>query len=368
MYRSDATTDDHAPRAIRLWLYAVAVLVAVMVLVGGATRLTDSGLSITEWAPIRGTIPPLTLSDWNEAFARYRQTTEFQVVNSAMTLEQFETIFWWEWGHRFLGRLIGLFYALPLIWFWFRGMVPPRLKPPLLVLFALGGMQGVIGWWMVRSGLVDRVDVSQIRLAVHLTLACVILAYTLWLARSTAVHNGTALPGVGWQGAVITLSILLQIFAGGLVAGLDAGMAFNSWPTMNGEWWPSGLLAASPTIANLTDNAVMVQFNHRNLAYLVWLGVLAHFVWLLSVHPSSTHSRRAAVLLLLVTLQALVGIATLLMQVPLGWALLHQFGAVIVLCFAVAHWHALSPTLVDNHHLARHDAGDLPLNYAHGNG
>ncbi len=354
-------------RAIRIWLYSVAALVAVMVLVGGATRLTDSGLSITEWAPISGAIPPLSAGDWNEAFELYQQTTEFQTINASMTLDEFKVIFWWEWGHRFLGRLIGLVYGIPLVWFWLRGLVPRRLKVPLLVLLALGGLQGFIGWWMVKSGLVGRVDVSQIRLAIHLTLACGILACAVWIARSTVMHLGDRLQSAQWQAGLITIAILLQIFAGGLVAGLDAGMAFNTWPTMNGKWAPEGLLAAQSFTANLTDNAVMVQFNHRNLAYVIWIGVLAHLVWLMLRHSGSTHVRRAGVLFGLVCLQAFLGIAVLIMQVPLGWALLHQFGAVVVLAFAVAHSYAFAPKL------SQDDSGltkmtDVNLTYAHGNG
>ncbi len=359
--------EHKSQRAIRLWLYAVAILVAIMVLVGGATRLTDSGLSITEWAPIRGAVPPLNVADWNEAFALYKQTTEYQTINASMTLEQFKVIFWWEWGHRFLGRLIGIVYAVPLLWFWIRGMVPARLKLPLIFLLALGGLQGFIGWWMVKSGLVGRVDVSQIRLAIHLTLACVILAYAIWIARSTVLHLGEPLASAHWQSGLITGAIGLQIFAGGLVAGLDAGMAYNTWPTMNGEWVPSGLLAGAPWIANLTDNAVMVQFNHRNLAYLIWLGVLAHMVWLMSQYPGTTHARRAVVLFALVSTQVFLGIAALVMQVPFGWALLHQFGAVVVLAFAVAHWYAFAPKFSQNDN-KQMPAAELNPIYAHGSG
>ncbi|MDD9910290.1 MAG: COX15/CtaA family protein [Ahrensia sp.] len=342
------TSASHAREkdlaAIRWWLYGVAVLVAIMVLVGGATRLTDSGLSITEWAPIRGAIPPLNAADWEDAFAMYRETTEFQTINTVMTMAQFKVIFWWEWGHRFLGRVIGLAFVGPLIWFWLRKAIPPHMKLPLLVLLALGSLQGFVGWWMVRSGLVGRVDVSQIRLAVHLTLACIILAYTLWLARSTVRHEGGALASATWQGVAIVALLLVQIFAGGLVAGLDAGMAYNTWPTMNGEWVPHGVMAAASLLANMTDNAVMVQFNHRNLAYLLWFATFAHMVWLMRIAPDSTHARRSVVLLGLVTTQAALGIVALVLQVPFGWALLHQFGAVALLSFAVAHWHALAPT------------------------
>jgi len=179
----------HRLRPVRWWLYIVALLVALIVLVGGATRLTDSGLSITEWAPISGIVPPLDAADWLAEFAKYQTTTEYQTINRDMSIDQFKIIFWWEWGHRFLARAIGLVVAVPLFVFWVTGRLDPWLKPALLGLLALGGLQGFIGWWMVKSGLVNRVDVSQIRLAIHLTTACIILTVTVWLARSIAPHS-----------------------------------------------------------------------------------------------------------------------------------------------------------------------------------
>ncbi len=333
--------DDH--RAVRFWLYGIAVLVSVMVLVGGATRLTDSGLSITEWAPIAGMIPPLNAADWATEFTKYKTTTEYQTVNAGMSLDQFKFIFWWEWGHRFLGRLIGFAVILPMIWFWTRGQLPAWLKPLLIGLVILGGMQGAIGWWMVKSGLTERVDVSQLRLAIHLTLACVILVATIWLARSLAQHSESPAQAIAWQGGALIVLLLVQIFIGGIVAGLDAGMAYNTWPKMDGVYVPTGILVMEPWWQNFLDNAKAAQFLHRVSAYILWGAAGLHAVLVVAKHPTTTHSRRAVFLFVLITLQACIGIMTLLLQVPISWALMHQFGGVVLLVFATAHWRALSP-------------------------
>jgi cytochrome c oxidase assembly protein subunit 15 len=337
-------SDRH--QSVRNWLYILAALIVIMVLVGGATRLTDSGLSITEWDLLLGFIPPLDRADWMAEFALYQTTDEFKQQNSSMTLEQFKFIYWWEWGHRFLGRLIGLAVLLPMIYFWWSGKLTPWLKLASLVLFFLVCLQGLIGWWMVMSGLVDRVDVSQIRLAIHLTTACIFLAATIWVARTVALHSADGSEGGSRQAGWLVLLILVQIFAGGLVAGLDAGMAYNTWPDMNGAMVPEGLWAASPVWVNLTDNAMTVQFVHRLLAYLVWFSVLAHVIWLIRQEPDTPHVRRGFILFALVTGQACIGIITLVLQVPISWALLHQFGAVVVLMFATAHWRALRPAML----------------------
>ncbi|MEL6734973.1 MAG: COX15/CtaA family protein [Pseudomonadota bacterium] len=339
-YAGDTVASQH--RAVKIWFYTVAVLIAIMVLVGGATRLTDSGLSITEWAPVSGIIPPITHEQWLEEFAKYQTTDEFKYQNSTMTLLQFEFIFWWEWGHRFLGRLIGLAVLLPMIWFWVRGRMPEGFGIPSLVLFAGICVQGAIGWWMVKSGLVDRVDVSQIRLAVHLTLACIIFAYTVWLARSLGTHTSAGLPTQSWQGGALVVLVLSQTFLGGLVAGLDAGMAYNTWPTMNGDWMPQAVWAITPAWKNFVDNAVMVQFVHRTSAYFVLAAFILHAVWLMRIDADSLHARRAVLLVGLIVAQACVGIITLVLQVPISWALVHQFGGVVILAFATAHWRALA--------------------------
>lgn len=338
-------TSDRAENdaIVRNWLHFLALLIIVMVVVGGATRLTDSGLSITEWAPISGFIPPLSIDHWQSEFLAYQTTDEFKYQNSAMTLDQFKVIYWWEWGHRFLGRLIGLAILLPMIYFWVRGRLDKGLKIPALIIFALVCFQGALGWWMVKSGLVNRVDVSQIRLAVHLTTACIFFAYVVWVARSLTQHTEAAVPSVAWQGIALLGLAFIQIFVGGLVAGLDAGMAYNTWPKMNGEWVPHGLLAASPAWVNFTDNALTVQFVHRITAYALWIAVFVHAIYMWRAFPGTTHARRAAFFFVLISGQALVGIITLLMQVPMSWALLHQFGGVAIVGFATAHWYALKP-------------------------
>lgn len=332
---------------VRIWLYGLVLLTMVMVLVGGATRLTDSGLSITKWQPITGFLPPLGLADWQANFKLYQTTDEFKLQNSSMTLEQFKVIYWWEFGHRVLGRVIGLAVLLPMIWFWWRGAfnAPTTrwLKPASLGLFALVCFQGLIGWWMVKSGLVKRVDVSQLRLAVHLVTACIFLAAIVWTVRSTVRHTARSEPQVFWQGGALVVLVLLQIFCGGLVAGLDAGMAYNTWPDMNGNWVPDGVMAISPAWKNLTDNAATVQFVHRLVAYLLLAAVILHALHLNRRAPSTPHQRRAWILTLLVLAQAMIGIITLVSQVPVSWALIHQLGGVIVLISATAHWRGLRP-------------------------
>jgi heme a synthase len=324
---------------IRWWLYLVALAVFALVLVGGATRLTDSGLSITEWKPIHGVVPPLNEAEWQEEFAKYRQIPEYEQINKGMTLEGFKTILWWEWGHRFLARLVGVLFALPLAYFWLAGRIESRLKPRLIGLLALGGLQGAVGWWMVASGLVGRVDVSQYRLAVHLTLACFIFAAMLYVARGLAPHSASpAQSGVQRFAGWLVLAILLQIFIGGLVAGLDAGMSYNTWPQMDGAFVPGGLWAIEPAWRNLFENPKTVQFLHRMWAYAVLALALLHAFQVSRLEAETPHAVRAWLLAALVLAQAGFGIWALLSQVQLHVALAHQAMALIVLGFAVAHW------------------------------
>jgi Uncharacterized protein required for cytochrome oxidase assembly len=324
---------------LRVWLGIVLLAIFALVLVGGATRLTDSGLSITEWKPIHGVIPPLSVEEWEEEFDLYRRIPEYQQINKGMSLDEFKRIFWWEWAHRLLARGVGVLFAVPFAVFLVAGMVERRLRWPLVGLFFLGGLQGAVGWWMVASGLVDRVDVSQYRLATHLTLACIIFAAILWVARGLARHSADPVPSRGLLlGAwALVAMLLVQIYLGGLVAGLDAGMAYNTWPLMDGGFVPSGLFVTEPLWRNAFENPKTVQFVHRIFAYLVWIAAFLHMVAALRRAPGSTHARRTVVLAVLVTLQAALGIVTLLLQVPFDWALAHQGGALVVLGFAVAH-------------------------------
>ncbi len=327
---------------VRVWLYCICFLILVMVIVGGATRLTDSGLSITEWKPLLGAIPPLNADDWELAFEKYREIPEYTEINKGMGLAEFQFIYWWEWGHRFLGRLIGVFVAVPLVFFWITGKLEPFMKPWLILLFALGGLQGFIGWWMVKSGLSERVDVSQYRLAAHLTFACVIFAYAMWLARGLAAHSDEPVTqNVALLAPVSVVVIVLQIFLGALVAGIDAGLAFNDWPTMDGAIIPSDLFVLQPWWANAFENPKMVQFVHRISAYAVLALILFQMVVAYRSKSGDTHKRRTVVLLALVLAQAAIGIMTLVLQVPLSWALLHQGGAVVLLGFSVAHWRGV---------------------------
>ena len=324
--------------AVRLWLYMVAALIVAMVVVAGATRLTESGLSITEWKPVTGALPPLSQADWQAEFDRYKTIPQYEILNKGMGLEAFKRIYWWEWGHRLLGRLIGFAFLVPFLWFAWRGVLRGRLALKCLGLFLLGGLQGAVGWWMVYSGLSVRTSVSQYRLAVHLTLACIILSAIVAVARSLSATPpqpvDRRIRATGW---VLVGLVLVQIFAGGLVAGLDAGMAYNTWPLMDGRFIPeaSRLAAASPFWRNLFENALTVQFDHRMIAYALWTLALLHA--LDARRAGGAVARQAFVLFALVSTQALLGILTLVHQVPLDLALTHQFGATVVLIAATLH-------------------------------
>ncbi len=336
----DVTARTERNRAlVRGWLYLVVLVLFALVLVGGATRLTDSGLSITEWKPIHGVIPPLSEAEWQEELAKYRQIPEYQQINKGMSLDEFKTIYWWEWAHRLLARGVGFVFALPLAFFWLTGRIEKGLGPKLLGILALGGLQGAIGWWMVASGLVDRVDVSQYRLATHLTIACLIFAATVVVARGLAPHTADpARTETRRFAGILLAAVLVQIYLGGLVAGLDAGYTYNTWPLMDGAIVPGGLGVIQPVWLNLFENPKTVQFVHRCVAYLVLFLALWHMIAVRRTEPGTTHARRAFVLFHLVLLQAAIGVVTLLLVVPLGWGLLHQAGALVVLAFAAAHW------------------------------
>lgn len=338
--------SDRARAAVRAWLLAVAGLIVAMIVVGGATRLTNSGLSITEWKPIHGAIPPLSAAEWEEEFARYREIPQYRLLNDGMTLAEFQAIFWWEWAHRLLGRVIGLAFALPLAWFWLTGALTARLKPRLVVLFLLGGLQGAVGWWMVASGLVDRVDVSPYRLAVHLTLACLLLCAIVRVAEGLRpVRPGeAAAPAFARRDARFLLGLVfLQIVLGALVAGLDAGFAYNTWPLMDGVLVPDDLYTGTPWWRPLFEEVRTVQFDHRVVAYLLTLSALVAMMRARRRAPGTTAARGATLLAALVIAQAAIGIATLVLVVPLGLGLLHQFGAAVVLIAATRHLARLSP-------------------------
>ncbi|MFU0505572.1 COX15/CtaA family protein [Pseudaminobacter sp. NGMCC 1.201702] len=324
---------------LRGWLYVVLVVLFALVLVGGATRLTDSGLSITEWKPIHGVIPPLSTEEWHEEFEKYRQIPQYEQINKGMSLEEFKVIFWWEWAHRILARGVGFVFALPLLFFWVSGRVERSLGAKLVGILALGGLQGAVGWWMVSSGLVERTDVSQYRLAMHLTIAALIFAATMVVARGLAPHSEAPADKKTqhFAGFLVFLS-LFQIFLGGLVAGLNAGLSYNTWPLMDGAMVPGGLFVIDPLWHNFFENPKTVQFIHRLGAYALFVAALWHMIAVGRSEPGTTHRRRALVLFHLVLVQAAIGVATLVLQVPLHWALLHQGFALVLLGFAAAHW------------------------------
>jgi cytochrome c oxidase assembly protein subunit 15 len=330
-----------ADTAIRVWLGCVIALIFAMVVVGGATRLTGSGLSITEWKPILGAIPPLSAADWQEAFDKYRQIPQYQLVNKGMSLDEFQFIYWWEWAHRFLGRFIGVAFAIPFLAFAAAGYIRRDLAPSLVALFALGALQGFMGWYMVQSGLVDRVSVSQYRLAAHLGLAAIIYAAMIWVALAVGQPARAMKRGWVWlsAGGLLVFSFV-QIVLGAFVAGMKAGFAYNTWPLMDGALLPDGLLIMQPWHLNLFENALTVQFNHRIGAYLLLAWALAHAAAIWRFGHAARFS--AALLAGAVTLQAAGGVWTLLAQVPLSLGLVHQAGAFIVLALAVWHLHRLS--------------------------
>jgi heme a synthase len=337
------SSDDEARgrnRAVQLWLYAAAAMVLAMVLVGGATRLTESGLSITEWQPVMGTLPPLSQAQWLDEFHKYQAIPQYHELNQGMSLDAFKTIFWWEWSHRLIGRLIGAVFLLPLLWFLWRGWIEPGLRGRLWVIFGLGALQGAVGWWMVASGLVHRVEVSQYRLATHLVLACVIYIAILWTAlglRERAPDQ--ALPRIRASAIGLIILVLAQIYLGALVAGLRAGYIYNTWPSIDGAFVPelSRLFSLAPPWRNFFENPLTVQFDHRMLAYTIWICVLLHVIDIIRTAGRGRPLAGAIVLFVAVTLQAALGIATLVLRVPLDLALTHQAMAMIVLTAAIVH-------------------------------
>jgi cytochrome c oxidase assembly protein subunit 15 len=333
-----STNQASRDRLVRGWLIAIAALIAIMVLVGGATRLTESGLSIVEWKPVTGALPPLNQEQWTQAFEAYKAIPQYRQLNAGMSLDEFKTIFWWEWSHRLLGRVIGVAYLLPFLWFLWRGALSAELRRRLWLIFALGALQGAVGWWMVASGLSQRVEVSQYRLATHLVLALLIFAGLVWTLRRLGER---APPAASARLKVTAVALLVltfvQLYLGALVAGQRAGKIYNTWPDIDGALIPSvaRLFFEVPWWRNLFDNTLTVQFEHRMVAYALFVAAILHALDAVGSRAGKSAVNGAVWLAGAVTLQATLGILTLLNQVPIDLALAHQAGAIAVLTLAV---------------------------------
>jgi heme a synthase len=337
---SPVPVSQDNPPAVRWWLIAVAALMFVTVAVGGATRLTESGLSIVEWKPVTGVVPPLDAAAWHAEFDKYKAIPQYRERNAGMSLDEFKTIYWWEWSHRLLARLVGAAFLLPFLWFLWRGRISRQLRLRLWTIFGLGTALGAVGWWMVASGLSGRVTVSQYRLAFHLTLACVIFAAILWTAAGLVRRPPVAAPPrIRASAVALLVLVLVQIYLGALVSGLRAGLIYNTWPLIDGSLIPAGasLFSQTPAWRNFFENMLTVQFDHRMIAYALWLLAVLHAADVARTAGEGAVRTGAFALAVAVTLQAALGIATLLHGSPLGLALLHQAMAMVVLTIAVVH-------------------------------
>jgi cytochrome c oxidase assembly protein subunit 15 len=343
---SRAATSDYSHKSIAIWLLICCLTVFAMVVLGGVTRLTGSGLSMVQWEPIMGTLPPLNQADWEETFLLYQQFPEFQLKNFKMTLQEFKSIFWFEYAHRVLGRTIGIIFFLPFLFFLVTGKISKSLRPKLITMFVLGGLQGLMGWYMVKSGLVNDPHVSQYRLTAHLLLAIAIYAYMFWVALDLLLPKESSVTTVkktklAQLAFIITSIIFITIISGGFVAGTRAGFAFNTFPLMNGQLIPDGLFALTPAWRNFFENIVTVQFDHRILATILFLVIPA--LWLktrkLELEPMAHISIH--LLLAMLIIQLILGISTLLLVVPVPLAAAHQAGAVMLLTASLFVSHQL---------------------------
>ena len=330
------------PVAINIsnWLFFVCFLIFSMVVVGGITRLTESGLSMVNWHPIMGAIPPLSEAAWLREFADYQQSPQYKLTNSGMTLAAFKGIYWWEWGHRLLGRLIGLVFFIPLVWFWMRKQIPKGFKGRLLFLLLLGAAQGFLGWYMVQSGLIDEPRVSHLRLTAHLSLALFILGLAYWTAlelRPTVHTHSTKL--IKRLTHLLALLVVLQLLLGGLVAGLKAGYIYNTWPLMGDGFVPTYLFDIEPWYVSLINSATTTQFFHRMTAYLI--ACLVILLWVIVMRAkASPHIKRATFLLVVcIAGQIFIGVVMLLKEIPVVWGAAHQAGGVIVLMVLLRLMH-----------------------------
>lgn len=342
--RSNEKHPDAARRQVALWLFAVAALVFIMVVVGGLTRLTESGLSITEWKPVTGALPPFGDKAWDEAFAAYKQIPQYELVNKGMSLAEFKEIFWWEWSHRFLGRFIGFAFFVPFVWFLVTRRVTRDMAPRLAFMFVLGGAQGALGWWMVKSGLTHRIDVSQYRLTAHLGLATFIYGYMFWVALALWRNAPRVDVSARLRKASLWLVglVFVQMLLGAFVAGLKAGYIYNTWPLINGAFIPEGLFAHEVWWRNFFENMLTAQFDHRMVAYLL-TGLVGWHWFAVRRSGDRLAMQSAGWLALAVAGQVALGIWALLWVVPIPLGAAHQAGALVVLTAALIHARRLNP-------------------------
>lgn len=337
-------------KAIYFWLLTGCALIFVMVIIGGITRLTGSGLSIVRWDIVTGTLPPLNENDWNKSFDLYKQTPQFQKINFDFVLDDYKEIFWWEYIHRLIGRIIGIVFIIPFFYFLAKQMLNRKLIYKLILIFLLGGAQGALGWYMVQSGLAYNPHVSHLRLAAHLLIAFLAFGYTYKTALeiksgNVSVEKKNIAPGFILLSRVLFALVVIQIIYGAFVAGLKAGLVYNTFPTMEGQWIPDGLFYTAPWWTDITDNSTTVQFMHRMFAYLLTAGVIFLFVQSRRVQ-NPLLKKSSHYLLGMVTVQFILGISTLLTQVNIYLALLHQAGAFLLFAAFIYHLHCLKRNAV----------------------
>src|SRR3569832_21936 len=328
----------HSPgrKAVAIWLFAVAAIIVGMVTLGGLTRITGSGLSITEKDPIVGAIPPLNDAQWHDAFAKYQLIPQYRLENHGMSLDAFKAIFWWEWTHRLLGRLLGFAFFVPFVWFAWTGAIARREWPRMRLLFALGGRQGFVGWWMVESGLETRVAVSQYRLAIHLGVAIILLGAILWTAleylRLPSEHRQGRSSPLAKSGYGLMALVYIQMLLGALVAGLHAGLIYNTRPSMDGRVFPENPFSVTPWWRSFFEDPGLAQFDHRIGAYIVFFVALALSFRIRSRKPSVQSANAAGIVAGIAVFQVVLGIVTLLAQAPLTLAAAHQVTAAAIFC------------------------------------
>jgi cytochrome c oxidase assembly protein subunit 15 len=333
--------QDINDKLIARWLLTCAVVIFGMILLGGVTRLTDSGLSMVEWRPLMGVIPPLSQQDWQALFIKYQQFPEYQKLNLGMTLGEFKVIFMYEYLHRVLGRIIGLLFFIPFVYFYFTRRISPQLLPKLLLMLFLGGCQGLMGWYMVKSGLVDIPHVSQYRLTAHLGLAIVIYGFIVWTALSLINKTVNQPSGLGRLACILSGLIFLMILSGGLVAGTRAGYAYSTWPLMGDSFIPAGLYSMSPVWLSAFEDITTIQFNHRIFAYIIAALVVGFSLVALRKNISTSARNGIYIMLFLLLVQITLGISTLIFHVPVAIAAAHQIGAVALLTATLFVSHCL---------------------------